>query len=155
MGAHLKVCKAKLKVRVYFVKKPQKRLIPVLTFLKYRYYTGPAPVLKIQYRIGNTNHEHHASVLFVKLPIWGLLTNIWLVWPYKGSEPTATLVNPKLKLVFFFIFRNRSRNLTSNWTNNDNNNTSQQPASTFHSQHCGSRSGCHCTCRCGCTSTSL
>jgi hypothetical protein len=28
-------------VRVYFVKKTQYRLIPVLTFLKYRYYTGP------------------------------------------------------------------------------------------------------------------
>jgi hypothetical protein len=27
-------------LRVYFVKKPQYRLIPVLTFLKYRYYTG-------------------------------------------------------------------------------------------------------------------
>jgi hypothetical protein len=47
-----------LGVRVYCVKKTQYRQIPVWTFLKYRYYTGPGG-LHFQYRIGIGNTSSH------------------------------------------------------------------------------------------------
>jgi hypothetical protein len=46
------VLTSNLGVRVYLVKKPQYRLIPVLTILKYRYYTGPG----IENSIPNRKH---------------------------------------------------------------------------------------------------
>jgi hypothetical protein len=52
--------------RVYFMKKTKYRLIPVLTFLKYRYFTGPG----IENSIPNWKHylpesrERHEKVGF-------------------------------------------------------------------------------------------